>query len=504
VNLSLLFRRALDRFPEKAALVFGEERLSYRTLLSEADGLARTLLRDFAVAPGDHVGLWFDNTPEFVIAYLATLQLGGVAISISPASKGPEVAYVARDSRPRVILTSRERSQGDIAREVPCPVLGLSRSEGDLHTSESLLPRALLTQALLPPVDRMPSDAASILYTSGTTGRPKGVVLTHGNLTTNTEAVARCIGAEPGDRHLLFLPLFHCFGQNFILNTALQTGGTVVLLRRFDPSRVLSVALEQGVTHFYGVPTVFRMLLELPDAPRVLEHVRYFFSAAAPLPVDVALRFRKTFGQVIHQGYGLTETSPLATYNHSTSYRPGSVGVPIEHVEMKVVDASGRSCGAMVEGEICIKGPNVMAGYFERPDETIATIEDGWLRTGDLGYRDQDGYYYLVDRIKDMINRAGFKVWPSEVEEVLSQHPAVKECAVVGVPDERLGERVCAYVTPRDGLRLTENQLDEHCRALLANYKLPEAYVLDAVIPRSPAGKVLRRMLRQRLSGEDG
>jgi long-chain acyl-CoA synthetase len=494
VNIALLFQTVLERAPEATALIYGGERMSYRELFSSANRIARRLALDFGVGPGERVGLWFDNSPDFVVAYLATLQLGGVAVSISPALKAPEVEYLVEDSRPRVVLTSREGCLHEAVPRLSCPVLALA----NLADGQSELELPLCT------VERAASDPASILYTSGTTGRSKGVVLTHGNLTSNTEAVATCVGARPGDRHLLFLPLFHCFGQNFILNTALRTGGTVVLLRRFDPSQVLSVVVQEGVTHVYGVPTAFRLLLELPDAPRSMEHVRYFFSAAAPLAVELALRFRKAFGRDIHEGYGLTETSPLATYNHRTNVRIGSVGVPIEHVEMKVVDAFGRTCGPMAEGEICIKGPNVMAGYFEREEETAAVLQDGWLRSGDVGYRDQDGYYFVVDRIKDMINRAGFKVWPSEVEEALRQHPSVKECAVVGIPDDRLGERVCAYVTPHEGLRLTEEQLDEHCRALLANYKLPEAYVLNAVIPRNPAGKVLRRELRKGLTEEEG
>src|SRR5690606_34315306 len=206
-----------------------------------------------------------------------------------------------------------------------------------------------------------PSDPASILYTSGTTGKPKGVVLTHGNLVSNTAAVQQCVGARPGAKHLLFLPLFHCFGQNFILTTALRTGGTVVLFRRFEAAKVLAAVQTEQIGHFYAVPTVYLNLLEMPEALRMLGPVHYFFSAAAPMPLEVALRFRATFGQHIHEGYGLTETSPLASYNHPTDYRPGSVGVPIEGVEMKVIDAAGRSCGPMEQGEICIKGPNVMA-----------------------------------------------------------------------------------------------------------------------------------------------
>lgn len=491
MNLVELVARSAALTPEAPAIVFGERRISYRELWRAVVVLARALNRDHGVVPADRVGVWFENTPEFVVAYLATLHVGAVAVSISPALKPAEVEYVVADSNPILVLTSRERLE--TVGRLACPVVGVLDS-GRPTSSERSIELAVTS--------RRPSDPASILYTSGTTGRPKGVVLTHGNLVSNTAAVERCVGALPGSKHLLFLPLFHCFGQNFILSTALRTGGTVVLFRRFEAAKVLAAVQAEQITHFYAVPTVYVNLLDLPEALRMLGPVRYFFSAAAPMPLEVALRFRTTFGRNINEGYGLTETAPLASYNHPTQYRPGSVGVPIENVEMKVVDPTGRSCGPMEQGEICIKGPNVMAGYYERQADTEAVLVDGWLRTGDVGYRDQDGYYFLVDRIKDMINRAGFKVWPSEVEEVLYQHPAVKECAVIGVPDERLGERVCAYITPHAGLAVTQEELDEHCRALLANYKLPEAYVLDAVIPRNPAGKVLKRMLRETSSEE--
>ena len=491
MNLVELVARSVAVAPEDPAIVFEERRISYRDLWRSVTVLARSLTREHGVAAGDRVGIWFENTPEFVIAYLATLHVGAVAVSISPALKPAEVEYVIADSAPILVLTNRERLES--VGRLGCPLAGVLDS-GRATPSERSMPLAV--------TPRGTSDPASILYTSGTTGRPKGVVLTHGNLVTNTAAVQKCVGAHPGSKHLLFLPLFHCFGQNFILNTALRTGGTVVLFRRFEAAKVLLAVQTEQITHFYAVPTVYLNLLDLPEALRMLGPVRYFFSAAAPMPLEVALRFRTTFGQNINEGYGLTETSPLASYNHPTQYRPGSVGVPIDGVEMKVIDATGRSCGPMEQGEICIKGPNVMAGYYGRGEDTAAVLADGWLRSGDVGYRDQDGYYFLVDRIKDMINRAGFKVWPSEVEEVLYQHPAVKECAVVGVPDPRLGERVCAYVTPHAGLAVTQEELDEHCRALLANYKLPEAYVLDAVIPRNPAGKVLKRMLRESNSGE--
>jgi long-chain acyl-CoA synthetase len=324
-------------------------------------------------------------------------------------------------------------------------------------------------------------------------------VLSHGNVVSNYHATRHCVGSRPGDVHLLFLPLFHCFGQNFVLNAALASGGTVVLQRRFEPEASLALLARERVTHFYGVPTIYVTLLNAEVPPAAFAPVRYFFSAAATLPVEVARRWKERYGRTIHEGYGLTETSPFASYNHEFAHRAGSVGTPIENVEMCIVDDEDHALGAGEWGEICIRGPNVMLGYFNRPEESAQALRGGWFHTGDVGYRDEDGYFYIVDRVKDMINAAGFKVWPREVEEVLYRHAAVRECAVVGLPDPVKGEVVAAFVVLQAGAALGEEEAIAYCRERMAAYKLPRRVAVVEAIPKSPTGKVLKRLLRESL-----
>jgi long-chain acyl-CoA synthetase len=342
-----------------------------------------------------------------------------------------------------------------------------------------------------------PDAPAALLYTSGTTGRQKGAVLSHGNVVSNYHATRHCVGSRPGDRHALFLPLFHCFGQNFILNAALASGGTVLLHRRFDPEATPAALRAQGVTHLYAVPTIYILLLNAGLSPERLPTVRYCFSAAATMPVEVARRWEEVFGLAVHEGYGLTETSPFAAYNHEFAHRPGSIGTPVENVEMRVVDADGREVADGEWGEICIRGPNVMLGYWNRPAESEEALRGGWFHSGDIGYRSPDGYFYLVDRVKDMINAAGFKVWPREVEEVLYRHPAIRECAVVGLPAEIRGETVAAFIVARSDCALTAGEVEAFCRERMAAYKVPRRIDLVDSIPKSATGKVLKRMLRE-------
>jgi long-chain acyl-CoA synthetase len=303
------------------------------------------------------------------------------------------------------------------------------------------------------------------------------------------------------DRMLCFLPLFHCFGQNFIMTATLAAGATLVLRRRFTPEDALEAAERYEATVFYGVPTVYTALLQQPRVAEALRSVRYFFSAAAILPVEVERAWHARTGLHLHEGYGLTETSPSACYNHVERWRGGSVGTPIEDVEMCIIDEQGRRLPDGEVGEICIRGPNVMLGYFNRPEETAKAMVEGWFRSGDIGYRDAEGYYFLVDRLKDMINAAGFKIWPREVEEVLFGHPKVKESAVVGVADDYRGEAVKAFVVLRPGEHATAEELQAHCREHLSNYKVPRQVEFVEALPKGATGKVLKKELRAREGG---
>jgi len=340
-------------------------------------------------------------------------------------------------------------------------------------------------------------ETAAILYTSATTGRPKGVMLSHANIVSNAHATVRHLRMTPEDRGLCAVPMFHCFGQNFIMNALVRAGGLLVLHPRFVPDAFLDAIAGHRITLFYGVPTMYILFLSLSKTLDFAS-IRLFFSAAAPLPADVERRWLERYGRPITQGYGLTECSPFAAWNHDVTVRPGSVGTPIENVEMRVVDGEGRPVGDGQLGEILIKGPNVMKGYFGNAEATAQSLRNGWLHSGDVGYRDADGYYFLVDRVKDMINVAGFKVFPREVEEVLFRHEAVREAAVVGVPDPVRGEAVKAFVVLQEGRTVSADALQKLCRDAVAAYKVPERIEFIDALPKNPTGKILKKELRQR------
>jgi long-chain acyl-CoA synthetase len=345
-------------------------------------------------------------------------------------------------------------------------------------------------------LEMAPDDPAVIVYTSGTTGFPKGATLSHGNVVFAMQATRRYLGIRPEDRLVLFLPLFHCFGQNAILNAGLCSGATLVLHRTFDKDRVLDSIARDGVTMVCAVPANFVVLHEAASAKQ-LRGVRYYMSAAAPLPLELETRWQAKFGQPIHQGYGLTETSPFASYNHATAHRPGSIGSPIDGVEMAVVDVEdGSFLPPGATGEIVVKGPNVMLGYWNRPEDTREAIRDGWFHTGDVGRLDADGYFFLEDRLKDMAIVGGYNVYPAEVENALYRHPAVSEAAAYGIPDPVLGERVRAAVTLKPGATVSAAELIARCRASLAEYKVPAAIDFVAAIPKCRAGKIRKRVLR--------
>lgn len=463
MNIASQVARGRRLHPDRAAILFEGTAYSYAELDRLAAGAARDLCRT-GVERGNRVALCLPNTPEFVCWYLGALRIGAIVVSINPGLTEDEIRFIVEDSGARVVL-----------REAVLPEAG----EG--------------------PIEDLPEDApAAIVYTSGTTGIPKGATLSHGNVLFVAQSKVRYLGIRPDDRMLLFLPLFHCFGQNAVMNAAFAGGATVVLQRSFDAARVPAAIAEHSVTMLCGVPTHFIVLCDRA-MPEEMLTVRYCMSAAAPLPVAIERRWRRRFGIPIHQGYGLTESSPFASYNHAAEYREGSIGTAIDGVEMAVVDvASGRLLAAGEKGEIVVRGPNVMLGYWNRPEETRQAITDGWLHTGDIGRRDGDGYFYIEDRLKDMVIVGGFNVYPAEVENALYRHSAVAEAAVYGVPDAVMGERVRAAIVLRDGMRADAEELLGCCRGHLADYKLPADFEFVAELPKGRTGKVLKRVLRER------
>jgi len=485
VNVAELLERAAFYYGDRPALLCGERQWTYRELDAQVSTLAGGLA-GLGLEPGERIGLHLPNWPEFVLAYYAAHKLGLVPISLNVTYATEEIHYIVGDAGPSAIITA-----DPVAGHLPPP--GAMPSVRHRLNAREL---GALTGKPLRGLDRDRDETAAILYTSATTGRPKGVMLTHANIVSNAYATVHHLRMNPDDRGLCALPMFHCFGQNFILNALVAAGGLLVLQERFIPDQFVAAIARHRITLFYAVPTMY--ILFLAGGPHDFGSVRLFFSAAATLPADVERRWHERYGHFIQQGYGLTECSPFASYNHTVRFKPGSVGTPIDNVEMRIVDAAGRPLPDGELGEIVIKGPNVMKGYFGNPEATADTIRDGWLHSGDIGSRDADGYFYIVDRLKDMINVSGFKVFPREVEEVLFRHPAIKEAAVVGVGDPVRGESVKAYVVLNPSKHVAVDELRALCRQALAGYKVPETIEFIDALPKNPTGKILKKDLRGR------
>jgi long-chain acyl-CoA synthetase len=492
MNIADHLERAARHFPDKPAIICEGESLAYAELQRQVDATAHGLVA-LGVGRGDRVLLFLPNIPEFAVTFLAIEKVGAIAVSANVMLTSEELQYLIQDSGARVLFTASALSQswGRLPDRLPVVVC-----EGEEFGVPSLRQIAAPDAGPFRSWQMRAEDPAAILYTSGTTGKQKGATLSHANLVSNSFAGVHTQGITPDDRLLLFLPLFHVFGQNAIMNTAFAAAATIVLQRRYDPAETLNVIERERVTMFYAVPTIYIGLLNAGVSPERLRSVRYYFSAAATMPVEIAERWKTTYGRPIVEGYGLTETSPFASFNHIWQHRPGSVGTPVENVEIKIVDPEDQEVGTAVWGEICIKGPNVMLGYWNRPDDTAQAIRDGWFHSGDIGYMDEDGYVFIVDRVKDMINAAGFKIWPREVEEVLFQHPAIKECAVVGLVDAEKGEIPAAYLVLREDASLSLEEFDGYCRQHLAAYKVPRRVEVVQALPKNATGKILKRVLR--------
>jgi long-chain acyl-CoA synthetase len=485
------------------ALWFENVTMPYEMLYHQALRIAHALKKE-GVSRGDRVCLFLPNIPEFVMVYYAIAAIGAVAVSINVMNKHDEVLHIVNDCDAKVLITAE-----DVLDQAPnigeAEKLQVIYSVGPAGKSD-LLPSGvrpfdelLETDLTLPYCENMnSSDPVAILYTSGTTGKAKGAVLTHGNVISNVYATNYHTGMTRSDALICYLPLSHCFGQNFIMNSTINAGARLILHRRFDSESIFSSLIVNKVSMFFGVPTAYNRLLQIPGVERYFDDIRYFFSAAATLSVKIEKDWQARIGKVIHQGYGLTECSPFAAYNHDFAYQVGSVGAPIENVEMEIIDADGEKMKPGELGEIAIKGPNVMQGYYNKPEETAQAIRDGWLHSGDIGYRDDRGYFFIVDRIKDMINVAGYKVWPREVEEVLYYHPKVREVAVVGVPDEDTGETVKAVIVSEEGSDLSEDEIIAYCGEKMAAYKIPKLVKLLESLPKNAAGKILKKDLKNK------
>src|SRR6201996_8297383 len=477
----------------RVAVRVDDAAMTYRAL-DEASARVAGLLHERGLKPGDRVGIMMPNVAEVPVVYYGVLRAGGVVVPMNPLLKAREVAYYLGDSGAGLVFAWH--SFADQA-----------RGGADQVKAESIVVDGAGFPGLLASVtpdfhlvDTGDEDTAVILYTSGTTGHPKGAELTHGNLISNTEVARNAVGRpRPDDVIFGGLPLFHVFGQTVALNVAVASGACLTLLPRFDAEHALQIIAGHRVTVFEGVPTMYVALLHQPDRKDYdTSALRMCISGGAALPVEVLRGFEEAFGVPVLEGYGLSETSPVASFNHPDRERkPGSIGTPIDGVEMKVVDEVGDEVPAGDVGEIVIRGHNVMKSYWQRPDATAEAITtDGWFRTGDLGRVDEDGYLFIVDRKKELIIRGGYNVYPREIEEVLYEHPAVHECAVIGIPHTSLGEEVGAAVALKPGAETTPEELRAFVKSQVAAYKYPRQVWLVDSLPKGPTGKILKREIR--------
>ena len=481
-------------FPEHDAVLFEGRSYDYRKLEELAQRAAQQL-SDGGIQHGDRVALMIPNVPAFVVWYYASLRLGAIVVSVNTRLAAEEVTFIVSDCAAKTVVTTAELAARCVDQLPDCVQNVLTVSNDARRCDDK--PLAKVPKIDQPVTQVEPDDPATILYTSGTTGFPKGATLSHRNIRATVHAFNHLCGMQHQDRLLLAVPLFHCYGQNALLNSGFNVGATMVLQQGFDLQQSRQLIREHRITKLFGVPTTFHLMLDACEAAE-LSSIEYCFSAAATLPIQVSHQWVEKFGMPIYEGYGLTETSPFASYNHRLKYVPGSLGTPVDLVEMKVVNPdSGATCPPGKPGEIAIRGPNVMLGYWNRPEETAAAIRDGWFHSGDIGRMDEQGYFYIVDRLKDMICVGAQKVFPAEVERVLLDHPAIAETAVVGFPDEVMGERVVAFVVQASPATATVEQIREHCREHMAPFKVPSIVEFVPELPRNPAGKVLKRELRQ-------
>jgi len=476
------------RHPDRPAIRLDGEELTFAEL-DDLSSRAAGRLRSLGVRAGDRVALHLPNTPVFAVLYYGILRAGGVVVPVNPLLKAGEVEHCLADSGASLLFAWHEDG-GQAA-------LGARRA-GTRHIAvePAAFTARVREHAPLPGTgERSASDTAVILYTSGTTGRPKGAELTHRNILRNVAAGAEVLRLAPDDVIFGGLPLFHSFGQVMGLNCAVAVGACLTLLPRFDPARTLSVIERDRVTVFLGVPTMYTLLLGLPDrSAHDVSSLRVCLCGGSPMPVEVLHGFEAGFACAVLEGYGLSESSPLACVNRIDRPRvAGTIGIPIDGVEMRVVDRRGGELPDGEVGEIVIRGHNVMKGYWRRPRETAETVRDGWLHTGDLGTRDARGDFRIVDRIKDVIIRGGYNVYPREVEEVLYRHPDVAEAAVLGVPHPVHGQEVAAAVVLRPGAGTAPEELRDFVREQVAPYKYPRIVWAADSLPKGPTGKILKR-----------
>jgi long-chain acyl-CoA synthetase len=496
-NLAVILGETARSSPDRPVALFTGGQLTYRQLDQASDRLAGSLIA-IGIRPGDPVALQLPNIPQFLVSYFGILKAGGIVVPLNVMLRAPEVAFHLGDSGARVLITW-DGILAEAAKGAEAAGLDQIYAVGNTPDSGVAASFERLLDVVVPHfemVSRQPTDTAVIVYTSGTTGRPKGAELTHMQLYMNADIPGRLFDVQPDDIVITVLPLFHVFGLSSILDICVRFGCTMSLVPRFTPGAVLSSIQRDRVTIFEGVPTMFADLLSCPDLDAYdLSSLRIGISGGASIPAPILDAFEERFGLVVLEGYGLTETASTTTFNVSADERRVySVGKPIWGTQTQVWDADGRPLppGPENVGEVVTRGMHVMKGYWHNPEATDAAFTGDWLHTGDLGYFDEDGFLFIVSRKKELIIRGGYNVYPTEIENVLHAHPAVAEAAVVGIPDERLGEEVMAAVIVRPSMELLEHELVSYCRERLAAYKIPRIIQFRTELPKNALGKVLK------------
>ena len=514
LNLAVLLEDSAREAPGNTAVIFNDISLSYAAVNAAANQVAGGLA-SIGIQPGDKVALTCPNLPFFPIVYYGILKAGAVVVPLNVLLKGREIAYHLADSDAKAYFCFQgtpDLPMGQFGYEgfqqtptcehffmITIDPAGASPIEGTNTLGRLMYGRPPAFDTVATQAD----DTAVILYTSGTTGQPKGAELTHSNMILNARLSDSMYPPQPGDVHLITLPLFHSFGQTVQMNSGFYNRAALSLLPRFDADAALTIMERDNVTIFAGVPTMYWAILNHPnpekfDLAKIARNLRLACSGGSAMPVEVMRAFGEKFGVQILEGYGLSETSPVATFNRlDRPPKPGSIGLPVWGVQVRLVDVQDNDVPLGEMGEILLKGHNIMKGYYKRPEATAEAMRGGWFHTGDLARMDEDGYIYITDRVKDMIIRGGFNVYPREIEEVMLTHPSVSLAAVVGVPHESHGEEVKAYVILKPGQVVDEEELIEWCKGCMAGYKYPREIEIRETLPMTATGKILKRELKQ-------
>ncbi|MCP3939943.1 MAG: long-chain fatty acid--CoA ligase [Desulfobacteraceae bacterium] len=515
LNLVSTFEHSANEFPDKKAIIFQDKSFSFSQVAAMVNKVANSL-KKIGIQKGDKVALSCLNLPHFPMVYYGILKTGAVVVPLNVLLKGREIAYHLKDSEARAYFCFQGTPELPMAREGLAGFDQVGNCEHFFIITEDLEAVSPIegTQTLGQFVSEAspicdieltsPEDTAVILYTSGTTGFPKGAELSHSNMTMNAVTMRFLLQSKSDDIHAIVLPLFHSFGQTCQMNVGFSSGNTLVMIPKFTPEAVLSAIQNDGASVFAGVPTMYWALLNYEDKTgkfdnkKIADTLRIGFSGASSLPLEIIKGIDEKYNIPILEGYGLSETCPVVTFNHLVKARkPGSIGTPIWGVEVEVFDRDNKVLGPDKIGEIVIRGHNVMKGYYNNPTAT-ATAFDGtdWFHTGDLGKKDEDGYFYIVDRLKDMIIRGGYNVYPREIEEVLLTHPAVSLVSVLGIPHDRHGEELVAYIVLKEGASISREAMIEWSKDQMAAYKYPRIVHFREALPMTATGKILKKDLR--------